>query len=174
MAESLTGDARRFLRVLFDRAHGRMDDFLDESEIGAAVPLSNERTAAVVQYLLQRGYLDGVLGPGVCLTPAGIDFLETEPVSPASGSRVFGNVTFTGPATVTFGDHSPINITKITIGDFLRGVEAEIEARVADPEERKSLLARMRDLLNSPAAGEIIRVGLPEILKRLLGSGGSA
>ena len=34
MADSLTGDARRFLRVLFDRANGQMDEFLPESEIG--------------------------------------------------------------------------------------------------------------------------------------------
>lgn len=168
MAESLTGDARRFLRVLFDRANGRMTDFLDESEIGAAVPLSVERTAAVVQYLLQRRYVQGVLGSGVALTPAGIEFLETEPVRPAGGSRVFGNVTFAGPATVTFGDHSSINITNITVGDFLHGVEAEIEQRVADPEKRKSLLARVRDLLRSPEATEIIRIGLPEILRRVL------
>lgn len=83
-----------------------------------------------------------------------------------SAARTYDNFTITG-GHVFFGDGTTINIGSITLGDVLRGLEAEIDSQVKDPEERASLLTRLHDLIKHPAMNTLAQIGLPEVLRKL-------
>jgi len=102
-------------------------------------------------------YLDDRAAPAP--TPAKVD------------GRAFANVTISG-GNVNFGDGSSINVTNITVVDVLNALERHIESTVMEPAVRKSVLAKVGDLLRHPAATTAVQVGLPELLKKIHQSAG--
>lgn len=104
---------------------------------------------------LLLGRLDGVIG-----------YLRESKPKAAPPKTAPGRVTITG-GNVTFGEGAHINISTVTIGDFLHALEKHVEAQVSDPTEKRSILGRISDLLKHPAATTVIQTALPEILKQL-------
>jgi hypothetical protein len=104
-------------------------------------------------------YLDDLLAPAA---PA---------AAPKADSRAFTNVNISG-GNVNFGDGSSINITTITVAQLLQALERHIESTVADPMQKKSLLAKVSEVLKHPAATTALQVGLPQLLKLLSGGEG--
>jgi hypothetical protein len=88
-------------------------------------------------------------------------------------SRAFGSVSISG-GNVTFGDGSHVNITNVTVAPLLQALEHHIESTVADPVQKKSLLAKVSEVLKHPAATTALQVGLPQLLKLVGGSAGGA
>jgi ribosomal protein S8E len=96
--------------------------------------------------------------------------LETGEMKPSDvGAPGFGPITISG-GNVTFGDGSHINITTVTAGDLLRALQAHVEATVADPATKESVLAQIGSVLKHPASTAVLQVALPELLKRLFGA----
>jgi hypothetical protein len=94
------------------------------------------------------------------------------PKPPMVDGRAFGNVTISG-GNVNFGDGSSINVTNVTVMDVLQALERHIQSTVAEPAVKKSVLAKVGDLLRHPAATTALQVGLPELLKKVhQGAGG--
>jgi hypothetical protein len=88
-------------------------------------------------------------------------------------SRAFGSVSISG-GNVTFGDGSHVNITNVTVAQLLAALERHVESTVADPAQKKSLLAKVSEVLRHPAATTALQVGLPQLLKLLGGGAGGA
>jgi hypothetical protein len=70
-------------------------------------------------------------------------------------------------APTTFGDNSPIS--EITIGEFLAGLEKEIEEKVSDDVEKHRLLTMVKSVTTDPSFVAIASVAATSIMKRLLG-----
>lgn len=166
MSSDFLGQCAAFLRRSSELSNGDISRWFDDhEEIGAPLGLDPQTTRSVVIYLLQKKLIQGTHGPQVGITPAGIEAAHATPAS-ARESRSFSNITISG-STVNFGDGASINITNVTLRDVLRHLEAEIASKVSDPEQKKTLLARLRDLVGHPAFASILQLGLPELLKRL-------
>ncbi len=94
---------------------------------------------------------------------------DAPPARAGSAGHTYGAVTITG-GNVSFGDGTTMNITSVTLGDLFRRIESEVEAKVSDPKEKRSILDRLKDLTKNPAFAIILQTALPEILKHIPGS----
>src|SRR5437867_1670183 len=126
----MSEDALRLLRKLSDRAGGQLFRVfkLNDVALSGSDPFELQRARTVRDYLLNLGLLEGVGGDGIALNARSIQELE-RPRGQEGRAQTFGPIAFAGPATVTFGDGSPINIGSVSVGDFLRGLEAEVKSR---------------------------------------------
>lgn len=70
-------------------------------------------------------------------------------------------------APTTFGDNSPIN--QITIGEFMAGLEQEIQEKVKDETEKHRLLGVVKSITTDPSFVAVTSVAASEIFKKLLG-----
>lgn len=71
-------------------------------------------------------------------------------------------------APTTFGENSPIN--QITIGEFLAGLEQEIQEKVTDESMKKKLLSSIKEITSNPSFVAIAPIAASEILKKLMGA----
>ena len=71
-------------------------------------------------------------------------------------------------APTTFGDNSPIS--QITIGEFLAGLEQEINEKITDVPTRNRLLKSIKEITTNPAFVAIAPVAASEIMKKLMGA----
>jgi len=90
---------------------------------------------------------------------------------PRGDGRAFANVSISG-GNLNFGDGSSINVTNVTVMDVLHALERHIESTVMEPAVKKSVLAKVGDVLRHPATTTALQVGLPELLKKLHQSAG--
>lgn len=88
------------------------------------------------------------------------------PGPPKVDGRAFANVTI-GGGNVNFADGSSINVTNVTVVDVLHALERHIERTVMEPAVKKSVLAKVGEVLRHPATTAALQVGLPELLKKL-------
>ena len=172
---SLPEQPAAFLARLYDLSKGDITRwFKEQDEIGGPLGFDPQTTRSTVIYLIRKGFLQPVNAPHVALTTAGIDAAHAQRTETSrQDSRSYRNITITG-STVNFGDGASINITNVTVGDILGRLEGEITSKVTDPEQRRTLLTRLRELVGHPAFAGILQVALPEILKRLSNAAGNA
>ncbi|MBI1823494.1 MAG: hypothetical protein HY200_05160 [Nitrospirae bacterium] len=68
---------------------------------------------------------------------------------------------------VIIGDHSIIKfVQSISIGEILEALENEIEAKVSDPGEKKSLQEKIKGIFQSPLSNSVLNQSLSEFLKK--------
>ena len=71
---------------------------------------------------------------------------------------------------VIFGDSKTIKIVQsISIREVLVALENEIEAKVSDPEERKSLHQNIKGIFQSPLCNMVLNQSFSEFLKKYFG-----
>lgn len=117
---------------------------------------------------IDRTVLMSAVSGAIAFIESMLEKSENEPFGPAAG---FGPIIISG-GNVTFGDGSNVNITTVTMGDLLKGLQSHVEATApdpGDPSKKESLLAQINNLLKHPASTTILQVGVPELLKRLFG-----
>jgi hypothetical protein len=124
--------------------------YADELHVGRATFLTR------AQGLLT--YLDG-RESAAAATPPKVD------------GRALANVTISG-GNVNFGDGSSINMTNITVVDVLQALQRHVEGTVMEPAVKKSVLAKVGEVLRHSAATTALQVGLPELLKKIHQSAG--
>ncbi len=141
------------------------------------IGVDQEDARREAEYLAHKGLLRSLDEQGLSFMPtaAGIDYIEHPEQFPALGTtiiisapRTYGDITVSG-GHVTFGDGASINITSVTFTDLVRALEGEIEAKVSDPQEKKSLLGYLAGLTKNPSFTTFLQVTLPELLKRIPG-----
>ena len=72
--------------------------------------------------------------------------------------------------TVIMGEGNIVNIVDtITVSDFLNVLEREIEAKVADAEEKKGLRQRLKEISQNPAANTVMGQALGALLRGAFG-----
>lgn len=81
--------------------------------------------------------------------------------------KVSNNTTYNFHAPATFGDNSPI--TQITIGEFMAGLEREVQEKVADPTEKNRLLDTIRSITSDPSFKAVATTAATEVVKKLIG-----
>jgi len=82
----------------------------------------------------------------------------------------YGGVSIAQAGTVVMGDSNVVSIVdSITISDFLNVLEKEIEAKVVDAEQRKSLLQKVKELSQNPTFTTVLGQTLGQVLRAAFG-----
>jgi len=87
----------------------------------------------------------------------------------SSGSK-FGGVNIAQAGTVVMGDKNIVaKIDSITVSDFLKVLESQIQEQVQDPQQKATLLQKIEDISRNPAANTVLGQTLGHILRVLMG-----
>ena len=95
---------------------------------------------------------------------------QVEPPRRGRGSARYGEVSIAQAGTVIMGDENVVSIVdSITISDFLNALEKEIEAKVADPDEKKGLLQKIKAISENPITNTVIGQTVGAVIRGYFG-----
>ena len=82
----------------------------------------------------------------------------------------YGGVSIAQAGTVVMGDSNIVSIVdSITISDFLNLLEKEIETKIVDRDQRKSLIQRLKELSENPTVTTVLGQTLGQVLRSAFG-----
>ncbi len=114
----------------------------------------------------------------VSIVNSAIENLEMELVTEPPKVEVKGgrerpkyrDVTISEVDTVVLGDRNVVSIVdSITISDFLNILDREVEANVADPDQKRGLRQKVKELLENPAFNTILGMTVGTVLRGTFG-----
>ena len=95
---------------------------------------------------------------------------EPENIKKGRGSK-YGGVNINRADTILMGDHNFVNaVQTITISEFLTVLQNQIEKTVADSEQKKGILQKLKEISENPTVTTIFDQTLGQILKSTFGS----
>ena len=95
---------------------------------------------------------------------------EPQPRTKKTGGSKFGGVSIAQVGTVVMGDKNIFaKIDSINVFDFLKILEKEVQEKVQDPQQKATLLQKVRDISQNPAMNTILGQTIGQILRRMMG-----
>ena len=87
-----------------------------------------------------------------------------------TGGSEFGGVNIAQAGTVVMGDKNIVaKIDSITVSDFLKVIEKEIHEKVQEPQQKTTLLQKVKDISQNPAVNTGLGQTIGQILRSMSG-----
>jgi hypothetical protein len=87
-----------------------------------------------------------------------------------AGKSKYGKMTINQPGQVFVGDSNTVNFQNLSLRDIFISLEKEIENKVSDQNEKRKLLDRLKELVNSPLINTLLSQTIGAIFKSQAGA----